>query len=269
MKSFKIILTLSTVCVVILLACKKEQPGMQNAEDPCECASEVSADFVIEENTGPISALWIQTDTTLHDKEVRFRALEEEAEYKWYIGSDEFETQIASRYFSDQWIGYDIPITLVVKKEPNITCFPNDDGYDSITKTFHVSKYPVYHGTDQNIEHGGLEGTYRVIGNELLDSIEVTLNFRDFFGVRTFDVGNPDGSGINCVVPDVAKKIEHWTYRSLKTKWYTDEDLCYSVGVRIHNRMDGISILDFKTSIPNTEGETEVNTWQYKGRKIN
>jgi len=243
---------------------------MKKTADPCDCASEVSADFVIEEQLNNIPHYdWVETDTTLYNKDVQFRALEEDAEYTWYIGLDKFETKEASRYFSDQWIGYDIPITLVVKKEPNKTCFPDDDGYDSITKTFHVSKYPIYNGTWGNIEHGGLEGTYKVIGDDLMDSIEVTINFRDHFGSRTIDIGNPDGSGINCELQNVEKGIRYWTYRYVKTIWYTDEDFCTSVGVTIHNQMDGVSVLDFITSIPNNEGITVKKEWQYKGRKIN
>lgn len=269
MKTLLKFLLLPFIFLLALLACKKEQPEILNAEDPCECASEVSADFVIEEHTGPISNIYVETDTTLHGSNVKFSAKEDNAEYTWYIGIEEFDTKSISRYFSDQWIGHDIPITLVVKKDPNKTCFPNDDGYDSIKKTFYVSEYPIYNTAAEDIEHGGLEGTYRVYGEDLSDSIEVTINFREFFGVRTTDIGNPDGSGVICAPQNIAKGVRYWSYRTVKTKWFTDEDLCRSVGVTIHNQMDGVSVLDFITSIPNAEGVTVKNEWQYKGRKIN
>ena len=256
--------------LALIFACKKDQPDMRQAEDPCACASEVTAEFVIEERATHIpEEIWIETDTTLHDKTVGFRALEEDAEYTWYIGAQQFNTQTASRFFTDEWIGYDIPITLVVKKEPNKACFPDDDGYDSITKTFHVSQYPIRHGFQQDIEHGGIEGTYRVIGNGLADSIEVTINFRDLWGVRTTEIGNPDGSGVYCNHNDTVKAVNHWTYRTVDVKWYSDEDLCLSVGVNIHNRLDGVSVLNFKRAIPTSGAEFEMIEWQYKGRKIN
>ncbi|RFC54163.1 hypothetical protein [Brumimicrobium aurantiacum] len=268
MKTLLKFLLLSFLFLLALFACKKEQPEILNAEDPCDCASEVSADFVIEEYTGPISNIYVETDTSLHDSNVQFRALEDNAEYTWYIGIEEFDTKSISRYFSDQWIGHDIPITLVVKKEPNKTCLPNDDGYDSITKTFHVSKYPIYNGTWGNIEHGGLEGVYKVFGDGLSDSIEVTINFRDYFGVRTTDIGNPDGSGVNCELQNTSKGVEYWSYRTLLTEWFTSEDFCKSVGVKILNKMDGVSVLDFRSSVIEANGDVTKKEWQYKGRKL-
>src|SRR5690554_8139723 len=104
MKTLPKFLLLSFLFLFALFACKKEQPEILNAEDPCECASEVSADFVIEEALNNIPHYdWVITDTTHHNKEVQFRALLENAEYKWYIGIEEFDTRSISRYFSDQW----------------------------------------------------------------------------------------------------------------------------------------------------------------------
>ena len=244
---------------------------MQNAEDPCECASEVSADFVIEENTGPISGLWIETDTTLHNKTVQFRALEEDAEYKWYIGIDEFETQAASRYFSDDWIGYDIPITLVVKKEPNKTCFPDDDGYDSITKTFHVSQYPIFHGYDENIEYGTIEGTYRVFSEELGDSIDITLDAEQFNDGYSINVMNIDGSGVNCPKKNW-RRIKYKAYRELSfdvSGNFIGNNICDGLKGVIKNPINGKAELEIETGQYEDEGIVQQKTFHYFGRKLN
>lgn len=203
MKSFKIILTLATVCVVILLACKKEQPGMQNAEDPCECASEVSADFEIREallNGGAVSQNeFTLTDHILENKRAFFKAKLDNADYTWYIGIDEENDQEIDRYFTDQWAGANIPVTLVVKKEPNLLCFPDDDGYDSITKIMHV--YP-------RCDTNHLEGDFRIAEVGTQDSFDIKLNIRGRFNNNVYtptecsglDFYNYDREGGECVM---------------------------------------------------------------------
>ncbi|MGM0479700.1 MAG: hypothetical protein ACQERC_10795 [Bacteroidota bacterium] len=256
--------------VLILFSCKKEQPTMHgDTKDPCDCASEVSADFVIEEYTGPISDLWIQTDTTLHDKYVRFRALEDDAEYTWYIGADVETIQTPSKFFSDQWTGSDIPITLVVKKDPNKTCFPDDDGYDSITKTFHVSQYPVFHGYDDDIEYGTIEGIYRVYSKELDDSIDITVDAEQFNDSRSINIFNVDGGGAIC--EKVAwRRINHDAYRQLSFGPGTvTAGLCEGLSGLIRNPLNGFAELKFKTYF--LEGTSTYNekTYHYYGRKLN
>src|SRR5690554_4902010 len=124
MKTLFKILILTVFTALFFWACKKEQPEILNAEDPCECANEVSADFKIEESSGTVLQYLTETDTVFKNKRVYFTAQEDDATYTWYIGIEEFTDQSVFRYFDDTWAGTNIPITLVVEKEPNAACFP-------------------------------------------------------------------------------------------------------------------------------------------------
>jgi len=157
MKKIQKTIGIIVVFVVVLFACRKEQMEIGNAEDPCDCASEVSADFdILERHIQLAQSEFIVTDHVLGggSKQVRFRAIEKDAEYKWFIGLDVEVEKETFKNFGSQWIGSTIPITLVVKKEPNLICFPDDDGYDSITKTFNIY--------DECHEPYLLEGTFRM-----------------------------------------------------------------------------------------------------------
>ncbi len=58
--------------------------------------------------------------------------------YKWIIGAEEIEnTPIVFR----QGFPLNMPVSiqLVVKKSPNKICFPNDDGIDTLTKTYYFT----------------------------------------------------------------------------------------------------------------------------------
>lgn len=278
MKKLKIFSLAILALGVVLFACKKEQPDFnKEAKDPCACASEVTADFVIEERATHIpKEIWVETDTTLHNKIVQFRALEEDAEYRWYIGIEQFDTQSASRYFSDEWIGHDIPITLVVKKEPNKTCFPDDDGYDSITKTFHVSQYPIKPGVndeDRTIYHAGLTGTYRMIGKGLNDSIDVEVHMTQEASARIVHIKNLDGEGTYCDVASLEgqpwRRVMYWTYREVKLGDVLGHvTFCKALYGTIRNGIDGLAEMDFEIKISDYPNPTVTTYIHYLGRKI-
>lgn len=269
MKTLIKILLLTSVFLLVLFSCKKDQLEIKKTADPCECASEVSADFVIEEHTGPVSNLWIETDTTFHNKDVQFRALEEDAEYTWYIGIETFNTQAASRFFSDQWKGSYIPITLVVKKKPNKACFPNDDGYDSITKTFFVSQYPIEYGANQDIEFGSIEGIYRMFSSELNDSIDIGVDIRDSWGTQVVNFVNIDGSGIVC--DTFGKSVSSKAYREIVfLVSHTTTSICTGLSGVVRNKINGEAEMIINSSTLDSQDNSVVNyTYNYFGRKLN
>jgi hypothetical protein len=269
MKKLSPLLFTATALAITLLACRKIQPDFDvSAEDPCDCASEVSADFVIEEALLNPSLDWVETDTTFHTKDVQFRALEENAEYTWYIGIDTFNTQSASRFFTDQWIGFDIPITLVVRKEPNSTCYPHDDGYDSITKTFYVSQYPLEYGTNQDIEFGSIEGTYRMFSTELNDSIDIGVDVRDSWGTQTVNFTNIDGSGIICNTYD--RWVADKTYREFRFRVsHTTTSICTGLSGIVRNKVNGEAEMIIHSSTLDPQNNNVVDyTYNYFGRKL-
>jgi hypothetical protein len=192
------ILSLFAMLLLFVWACRKEKPEFDLSDkDPCSCASEVSADFdIIEAHTwGTVGDPSIVTDHAVAHggKKIFFRAKEDIAEYTWYIGSDVETTKETFKTFGLQWEGATIPITLVVRKQPNLTCFPNDDGYDSITKTFNL--YPVCH------EPYLLEGIFRMAPENSTDSIDIEMRvvqYAPWNDCLTMDITNYDGQGSTC-----------------------------------------------------------------------
>jgi hypothetical protein len=183
---------LFSILIVLSLSCRKFQPEINDPHNACDCSQEVSADFLMEEGSGnpnlPLS-FYTNTDTTRQGKNVRFTAIEKNAQVTWYLGQETFtNVQSVKRYFGANFAGQSLPIICVVKKEPNLICFPNDDGYDSIVKYIHVSNHDV---ADSSYL---LEGTFRVKEKNSADSIDLTVDFRELNGL-VIDLYNYDGQG--------------------------------------------------------------------------
>lgn len=166
------------VCAGIVFSCKKIQPEMSVLNAGCDCAKEVSADFLMEETKFPGSQnneMRTDTDTIYANKNVTFTAKEEDAEYTWYIGSEVIHERTFYRHFGTTLIGQTLPMILVVKKNPNAICLPNDDGYDSIVRNlviadeFNSETFFV----DTNYR---LEGVFRFKDPNMPDSIDVIVD---------------------------------------------------------------------------------------------
>jgi hypothetical protein len=159
----------------------------------------------------------------------------------------------------------------VVNKTPNNTCFPNDDGYDSITKSFYVSEYPIHDYPNDEIYHP-IEGTYRVIGPGMTDSIEVTLNMRFYATTqhRVVDIENSDGLGTICIGDEYSsgRRLKYTTYRRLRFGDFPAGAMfyCQAISGEIKKSLDGSCELHFKTGVgwPIVQSQ-----WLLKGRKIN
>jgi hypothetical protein len=167
-----------SMLLLVTFGCRKQQPEMNAAQNACDCIEETSAEFTINE----VVAIGLvgyefstETDTCYANRNMRFIPKMKNAEYTWYIGSEIVNAEILGRYFSLAQGGQDIPVTLVVKKQANNVCFPNDDGYDSITKSFHVASYDASFNTMANI-NTYLEGPYRLFDANNPDSIDIKID---------------------------------------------------------------------------------------------
>ncbi len=271
MKIHRLFLVL-TFCIVSLVACKKEQAELAEFNRNCSCAKEVSADFTIVEDAGGPSIFMMETetDTIFKNRNVIFSA-KYEGDYTWYLGAEVLKDSTFSRLFNSSLAGQDIPVTLIVRKTPNNICFPEDDGYDSITKILHVSQYPYLDPPD--IVYGSIEGSYRVKSDHLPDSFdidfEVTQNFQT---EHMFDITNFDGMGNNCIQQ---ANVTGATYRQV---WSgntntTSINVCRDLKGYIHNRLDGVTemrftIRDYENTTPQP-GENIITTeLLYLGRKL-
>ncbi|MFK8038827.1 MAG: hypothetical protein AB8B74_11090 [Crocinitomicaceae bacterium] len=171
------------LCLLLFFfSCKKEQAELAQFNKNCANASAVSADFIMEELGGTINDYDLGrnsiTDTVWSIGAVRFYALEDSAEYTWYIGSEIIHEREFFRDFGDEFSGQTFPMTLVVKKKPNAICNPNDDGYDSIVKNLTVIQQP-----NNSIWYDyfpQFEGTFRIKELHATDSIDINVQIRRF-----------------------------------------------------------------------------------------
>lgn len=116
-------------------SCKRDKD-----ENICDGAHPVNANFKVYENSSfplpdKLKDLWldIPSDTFLNGTE--FIADEPDAKYEWRIGIKSYSTRSVTVNFQTASTGSVIPITLIVEKQPNKACFPDDDGKDSITRS--------------------------------------------------------------------------------------------------------------------------------------
>ncbi|MFT7156283.1 MAG: hypothetical protein ACI8Q1_001288 [Parvicella sp.] len=213
--------------LAVIWSCKKQQPKLAiAADDPCDCATEVSAEFLIEDkltrqftNLHQDSVYIIADD--IYAGVVRFRALEEGANYTWYLGTEVIDTQSFHRLFDDATIGSDITVSLAVSKSPNSLCFPNDDGYDSLSKTFHVYEY-----CDSSI----MEGYFRIAEIGSIDSLDIGFDFVNYIGTTNcngINIYNFDGQGTDFTKPSINlsayRTYKHWILKS--QTWNSNGDI--------------------------------------------
>lgn len=259
---FSILFAFGLLCLAV--SCKKVQPQPNNGLENCSCAHEVSADFTIEEIASVVNDQYLtETDLIFGNKNVRFNAKENNAQYTWYIGSEVLTTQEVKRYFANSLVGQTIPISLVVKKSPNLICFPNDDGYDSITKYFTVAQFNL----NTNYDTTFLEGLYRVKSPLLADSVDIVIDYKEYAGGmnKCFDIYNYNGLGANIINVNNVVGINYrqfWNYggNGSFTNHFEGD---------VHIRMDNIVEMNFEEIEYNSSGGIEYEKkYLYRGRKL-
>lgn len=152
MKELKIfILLFGFVGLLILQGCKEEcpctDPTNPNCDnyDPCWDEKPVTADFEMSQQ--PRFGSYADYVGDWHPelkffrhmigfKPVNYLSGDTSVKYTWLLGSEEIHDYSFEREFEDtkQTGEKNIPITLIVEKEPNLDCFPLDDGKDTVVK---------------------------------------------------------------------------------------------------------------------------------------
>jgi hypothetical protein len=262
MKSILIV----TAVLLLVFSCRKQQPEMNAAQNACDCIEETTAEFTIEEMTAQQGQPWnfyTISDTIFAGHNVRFTAKANDVTYKWYIGNEVLSSKTVFRNFPLSTLAQNIPITLVVKKEVNKICFPNDDGYDSVVKILHPADFVIDTGTDY--EFPFLEGTYRVKSSHLPDSFDVGFYIsKDFQTTAMFNVINYNGLGSNCIE---TAEVYGFNYRQI---WSQDGTFNSPLGCDylqgdIHRRIDGVTEMNFSLHPP---GSPNYTLLKYLGRKL-
>lgn len=179
--------------LVVVASCKKDpccdvtNPECPNY-DPCYGKKLPTARFeMLEGFNYRGSHSW--ADHVFKGFSISFISEKEEpsCQHIWYIGQDTFHTvNPPSLSFEDVSRPADIDITHVIKYEPNLRCFPNDDGYDSITETLHlINRWDEF----QTI------GTFRGVLDNDVDSFELSFFECDISGdIKDYFVDAPTAS---------------------------------------------------------------------------
>jgi len=260
------ILLLTYVFILALFSCRKDQLEIKKTADPCDCASEVSADFTMEEAAlwGSTSEWTSETDSILRGRHVRFKAKQKDAEYKWYLGTETETTNETFRLFGDPSLtGTSQPIILVVKKEPNLICFPNDDGYDSVVKQIVITEYPINDWANNDSNLGTKEGVFKVKDQNSSDSIEITIDYiiETSSGPFFINIYNFDGDGTNCT-----ESINEFnvTYRETRFR-HTSVANCNRLRGYMKTPVNGKVEMYFTQQDP---GDPDYREFHYFGRRI-
>lgn len=140
-------LLLTLIVIGLGVQCKKKcsDPANPDCEnyDPCYGKKPVSAAFKIQEvvQFSTVPEGWGTTmDTdTITTYGVQFTALEDADTYRWIIGRETLATKSVYRQDFPQGVTY--PIQLTVKKKPNLACFPQDDGEDTMTRMMYAGNW--------------------------------------------------------------------------------------------------------------------------------
>ena len=116
--------------ILLFVSCSSTDP------DPCAGKKPVTAEFEIRAHT--FSGFELPDCDTVANARISFKAIGDYDSYEWKIGYDDrtFTTKEVSLAFY-RFYG-DIPIRLIVRSEPNIRCFPDDDGIDTAYRTMTI-----------------------------------------------------------------------------------------------------------------------------------
>lgn len=255
------------ICLAVLLfaSCKKEQPEMSTLNAGCDCAEEVKSKFEMLEMTSGNEnfADYTDTDSIFGDKNVLFKALTENAEYTWYIGTEVLNTREVKRFFPNSMIGQTVPITLVTKKKANTVCFPNDDGYDSVVKYLTIAQLDLYN----NFDTTRIEGYYKVKSPLLNDSIILTIDYIETGIGYYYNFYNYNGVDSNCIKVIGTGDVGH-NYRQLFVNTPAGISNDYLQGT-VYVGQNNSAELDLTTgAYIDGVWQPVVYYWKYKGRKL-
>lgn len=221
--------------------------------DPCdiEGIEPISAAFTTSHNLGfQDSIRRIESDTFVTGRNIIFSAKQNGLSYKWIIGSDArvFEEKEFSLRF-DNVAGENVPIQLIVEGEPDLECFPEDDGRDTLFREIHfvdANECPIF-------------GMYRgVMGSMPNDTFIIDIQYILPDGDTNID-NLPNG----CIREDFDKVSFLVTYRDFHIEqlgnyaecpkpqgWgYVDPNGNISIDYRIYNHDIDMIVSDLFTGI--------------------
>jgi hypothetical protein len=176
---------------ITLFSCCKDEPKCQDPTkiecenyDPCYSIKPISASFKILETVSGYAPYWQNYDTdTLASSYASFVADIEGAEYKWEIGAKTYTDKSFSQSFIGVARGTVITVTLIVKKQPNKSCNPNDDGIDTVSRKLVIGGSILFSFYETKRYHGSFTDSPK-------DTFTMSF-YRDTTTWTTYDVIEP------------------------------------------------------------------------------
>ncbi len=152
----KILLLIGILVLSVLSACKKDCSDYTNPEcpnfNPCRNKKPVEANFEIGEGFNFIPSPYLgdfHPDILFMRGKILFRPVgfdpkDTSIKYTWILGSEIIHKYSFYRDFQHTryTLENNIPITLIVQTEPDKSCFPNDNGIDTLTKYIRFYETP-------------------------------------------------------------------------------------------------------------------------------
>lgn len=149
------ICTLSFFSLLLMAGCKEEPPcnDPTNPEcanyDPCYGKKPVTADFEMSPGWRFVPPDYIGTwhpDVAFGRGLIGFKAVGYDEEdtsvkYTWLLGAEVIHEYYFERDFADTK-EKEIPVTLIVERKPDLACFPEDDGKDTLTRMIKLLDSP-------------------------------------------------------------------------------------------------------------------------------
>jgi len=160
---------------ILCSACKRDCQDPTNPKcenyDPCYGKEKPSAKFVMEEGNTYLAnkGIWY-ADSAFFGAQIRFRSELTDNRYKhtWYVGAETFNGHTTpGRNFLSLPRPQNITISHVIEYTPDLQCFPNDIGKDSVAQTFTLI---ASRNTDFKTY-----GTYRGVLEGTVDSFDVQI----------------------------------------------------------------------------------------------
>ena len=143
MKPFRFFLLLVSLGLVnIQSKCKPDPDPIPKPIDPCANGTSVKADFdIFDRDIGSVSSEPTDTVSTFV---FTLLAKQQYDSCKWTIGSDTriFTGQKVSLYLPDSETGSRLVVRMIATRKPSMRCLNNDNGIDTITKSFVVAMPP-------------------------------------------------------------------------------------------------------------------------------
>ncbi len=197
--------------------------GCGKDPDPCAALKPVSADFKFQQSFYGIDSLFdVDTILMIPDRNVfgtyrvSFNANEDGASYQWKVGDDP-DTFIAKSFLLNFNQPYGkIDVTLIVNKQPNIECFPKDNGTDTVTRSLYLLNGSTIMYAFEGTFTGYLTDNHKEIFDVTIVDLGPTPDPNDppqYYGLKVYNL--PKGCGRNDFTPrEYAPEITQATYRN-------------------------------------------------------